>query len=105
MDELQVTVARQEAEIRHLSRLIGAPMHQIVPVVERNPAAKKDASTYVSLDQAVDDAKAAMGKDSTGSPSPVPTTPSNNEKSTAKDTPVQAKPSNESVDKTPNNNK
>ncbi|XP_022659470.1 optic atrophy 3 protein homolog isoform X2 [Varroa jacobsoni] len=63
LEELQLLVARQEVEIRHLSRLVGTPVRQIVPVVEPNPAARKEGSTYVSLDQAVENAKAAMGKE------------------------------------------
>ena len=74
MEDLQITVSRQEAEIRHLSRIIGARPHQIVPEVPADPNARKEGSIYVSLEDAVNDAQKILGKkDQTPEPAKKPT--------------------------------
>lgn len=62
MEDLQITVSRQEAEIRHLSRILGARHHQLVAEVPANPDARKDGKSYVSLEDAVNDAQKMLGK-------------------------------------------
>jgi len=63
MEDLQIVVSRQEAELRHLSRVLGARHTQMARAVPTNPSAKKDAGTYASLECAIEDAQKMLGKD------------------------------------------
>jgi len=73
MEELQLVVTQQEAEIRHLTRVVSSRFPSMKPAPKREcSSGQKDSSdevhlrsgsSYVDIDQAVSEVKSALGKD------------------------------------------